>query len=272
MHNYIYEGIVTHRRRHPVAHSFRYWLFMVYLDLDELPKLVGRGGLISDSKFAARSFLRCDHLFDPSLSLRDELSRLVRNQTGLESHGPIRLLTQLRYCGYFMSPLNLFYVFDKSDHHVECIVAEVNNTPWNQRHCYVLWAGNCTSSAAEHNYAHPKEFQVSPFMSMNIDYRWRLSEPSDVLKVHLANYQGTEELFVAGMTLRRRDLNHKQLRRMMVRYPLMTARITAGIYYQALKLWWKKCPYYDHPKKSINLRSHVPTASSLPPTTPSAPR
>ena len=268
MHSCIYEGTVTHRRRQPVAHQFQYRLFMVYLDLDELPSLVGRARLISARKFASRSFLRGDHLFDPSLTLTDELREVIRDQAGATPRGPIRLLTQLRYCGYFMSPLNLFYVFDERDQHVEFVVAEVNNTPWNERHCYVLWDGNRTSSMDQLNFAHRKGFHVSPFMDMDFEYRWRLSEPGSELKVHLANHRNSQQVFDAGMTLERRELNQQQLRRMTVRYPLMTAQITGGIYYQALKLWWKKCPFYTHPNKLNDSASLVPPASSLPRSTP----
>ena len=267
MHSCIYEGTVTHRRREPVDHQFQYRLFMVYLDLDELPSLVGGGGLIASRKHASQSFLRSDHLFEPARPLADEVRDVVREQTGRSCDGPIRLLTQLRYFGYYMSPLNLFYIYDESDEHIEFVVAEVNNTPWNERHCYVLWDGNRKSGTNELQFAHAKDFHVSPFMSMDFQYNWRLTEPGSDLRVHLANTRDSRQLFAAGMTLQRRELDRQQLRRMTFRYPMMTAQITAGIYYQALKLWWKKCPSYTHPKKQINSPSPAPAPPSLPTTT-----
>lgn len=266
MHSCIYEGTVTHRRREPVEHQFRYRLFMVYLDLDELPSLVGPRGLISGSKHASRSFLRSDHLFDPSQSLADEVRNLIQQRTGFRSHGPIRLLTQLRCFGYYMSPLNLFYTFDERDQRVEYIVAEVNNTPWNERHCYVLWDGNREGGADELQFAHAKEFHVSPFMGMDMRYRWTLSTPGSVLQTHLANSYGSKQLFAAGMTLERRELSRQNLRRITLRYPVMTAQISAAIYYQALKLWWKKCPVHTHPKTTTTSPSPAPTLPSLPKT------
>lgn len=249
MHSCIYEGTVSHRRREPVDHQFQYRLFMVYLDLDELPELVGRHGLISQRKLATRSLLRQDHLYESNIPLADEVRNLVAERTGQAPTGPIRLLTQLRYFGYYMSPLNLFYCFDASGEKVSTIVAEVNNTPWNERHCYALWSGNRSGGFDSLEFQHQKEFHVSPFMDMDMQYRWRLASPTETLKIHLANTRNSQVVFEAGMSLKQQPLSRQNLRRMTVRYPFMTAKILTAIYFQALQLWWKKCPSYTHPMK-----------------------
>jgi DUF1365 family protein len=155
----------------------------------------------------------------------------------------------LRHFGYYFSPLNMFYIYDQHDERVEFVVAEVSNTPWNERHCYTLWDGNRTGAAESLRFAHPKEFHVSPFMGMDMEYRWKLSQPGLDLKIQLANARDDREVFRASMALQRREITKQQLTRMTLRYPFMTAQIGAAIYFQALKLWWKKCPFYTHPKK-----------------------
>lgn len=255
MHSCIYEGTVSHRRRVPVEHQFQYRIYMVLLDLDEIPAFVGKRSLIGENKVAVRSFLRSDHLRNPAIPLADELRQTVVRATKRELHGPVRLLTQLRSFGYYMSPLNLYYCFDVSGQRVETVVAEVNNTPWNERHCYVLWDGNRQQSSELLNFSHPKDFHVSPFMAMDMSYQWRLSQPENSLQVHLANVQDGSVQFEAAMSLKRLPLDRKNLRRMSFRYPLMTARIVTAIYFQALKLWWKKCPSYSHPQKTAAIKS-----------------
>ena len=169
MHSCIYEGRVTHRRFSPVKHQFQYRLFMVYLDLAELPELLTRRSLISDYRSSCASFLRNDHLKDTPGLLNDATRELVEDRTGVRLRGPVRLLTQLRYFGYYLSPLNLYFCFDADGSKVETVVAEVNNTPWGEQHCYVLWEGNRAAPDAALRFTHEKSFHVSPFIDMDAD-------------------------------------------------------------------------------------------------------
>ena len=246
---------------------------MLFVDLDELPQLIA-GGLLSDRRMSLAAFLPSDHFALASQSqvtspqgeaaesvsnLRRCITQIVKKETGVTVAGPVRLLTQLRYFGYYFSPLNLYYCYDISGKNVIAIVAEVSNTPWREQHLYVLHEGIRTETS-RHAYAHPKSFHVSPFMDMDLHYHWRLTSPAETLRVHLSNTQNgdSEIFFAAGLSLSRRPLTRASLARTMLRYPWMTAQIAGGIYFQALKLWWKACPYYPHPK----------TASSLPQTHP----
>ena len=249
MHNFIYEGRIQHRRYDPIAHQFQYRLFMVYLDLDELPELFKRVRLLSSRKWACLSFLEGDHLTHQKQPLSTAIHETVESHTGRAPRGPIRLLTQLRYCGYYFSPLNLYYCFDPQGIRVETIVAEVNNTPWKEQHCYVLWDANRTSEGRQLRFSHAKDFHVSPFMDMNSEYHWRVSVPTSSLYVELRATENNAHFFDAMLTARRRPLDSFQLARAMARYPIMTGQITGAIYYQALRIWMKRCPFFPHPNK-----------------------
>jgi DUF1365 family protein len=232
-----------------MMHHFKYRIFMLYLDLGEAEQWTAKG-LISHRRFAAASFLRRDHLRNEPAEtpLDDGVRDLVQRRTGSRPSGPIRLLTQLRYCGHFFSPLNVYYCFDAAGRHVESVVGEVNNTPWGEQHTYVLWAGNRVAAHGPLQFRHAKNFHVSPFMDMKMRYHWTLREPSNWLTVGITTVDKDGDLFHAAMALRRQPLQRRQLRRVLWRYPLMNARIVAAIYHQAFKLWWKKCPFYPHPK------------------------
>ena len=250
MQSCIYEGRVSHCRFSPVKHQFQYRLFMVYLDLAELPDLLARPGLIADCCFSSASFLRGDHLKDSSGDLDLATRDLITHRTGVCPRGPIRLLTQLRYFGYYFSPLNLYFCFDPHGDEVESVVAEVNNTPWREQHCYVLWEGNRNVVDEGLSFTHKKSFHVSPFMDMNAAYHWKLSQPGASLELQLTSTRGGKLFFRAGFTMTRYPLTRWNLNRSLIRYPLMTAQIVAAIYYQALRLWMKKCPFYPHPQKN----------------------
>ncbi len=248
MESCLYEGRVRHRRHAPVTHQFQYSLYMAYLDLDELSAVVGKRGVISAWKYAPVSFQRENHTGDAKRPLADSVRDVVEAETGRRPRGPIRLLTQLRYFGYYFSPLNIYYCFDETGRQVETVVSEVNNIPWREQRCYVLWNGNRRRDSRGLLFEHDKDFHVSPFMQMDMRYVWRLSEPSEKLCVDMQTLQDGRSLFDATMTLDRRPLSRGQLLRCMLRFPLMTVQIVSSIYFQALRLWWKKCPSYPHPK------------------------
>jgi len=249
MQSCIYEGLVTHCRFSPVIHKFGYRLYMAYLDLDEWEHSTPLRTWISRRWLSCGSLRRQDHLTPGANSLQDAVRDLVETRSGRRPTGPIRGLTQLRYFGYYFSPLNLFYCYEETGTKLEAVVAEVTNTPWRERHCYVLWDGNCTDGLARTQYAHPKAFHVSPFMDMRMDYHWTLSPPDAELHLRLENFVGPERLFTAGLTLERIPLTRWNLNKMLVRHPWMTAQIVVAIHWQALRLWWKKCPLYSHPRK-----------------------
>jgi len=245
MHSCLYEGRVRHARRRPIEHSFEFPLFMLYLDLAELPQLFDGRWLWSARRPAFAWFRRRDHLGDPARPLDACVRDLVAEQTGRRPSGPIRLLTHLRYAGIAMNPVSFFYCFDTDGRQLEAVVAEINNTPWGERHCYVLRA-NAASMSCVHA---PKEFHVSPFMSMQQSYTWRFGVPGQRVEVCVANFERSDEaLFDAALRLERRELSGGSLARAVARYPLMTAQVIAGIYWQALRLYVKGAPFFEHPK------------------------
>ena len=246
----LYEGAVTHSRQHPIINSFRYSMFQVLLDLDELDVVFHGCQLWSTSRPALAWFRRSDHFGDATKPLKQEVADLVELQTGRRPLGPIRLLTHLRYFGYVMNPVSFFYCYAADGETLQAIVAEVHNTPWGERHCYVLEVS--LQRTESHHFDFDKQFHISPFMSMDQRYVWHLSEPRNQLTVQMANFENGEELFVADMTLERRPITTWNLARSLALFPWMTAKVVGAIYWQALKLYAKGCPFYPHPKHSAN--------------------
>jgi len=250
MQSCIYEGQVSHTRLEPVAHAFRYRLFMLYLDLAELPTVFAGRWLWSAARPALARFRRADYFGDPREPLDESVRRLVASATGRRPAGPIRLLTHLRYFGYGFNPVSFYYCFAAAGDAVETIVAEVRNTPWGERHCYVLDAAGGPAK----RFTTDKALHVSPFMPMDVSYDWALSPPTQRLGVTMNVTQNGRRLFTAALDLRRRELTRARLAGILVAYPLMTLQVLAGIYWHALLLKLRGCRTYVHPGKRMPAR------------------
>jgi len=239
----IYEGELTHRRhRHP-ARALRHRLFMMYLALEELPDLFDGFPLWSARRPSVAWFRRKDHYGESSVPLEDAIRDVVAHARGHSFSGPVRLLTHLRYFGYGFNPVSFYYCWDRGDENPQTIVAEVNNTPWNERQMYVIPG----ASSGVTRYSTAKTFHVSPFLGMDLDYEWVFHTPGATLLAEVHVRRDAEAVLDARLQLRRRPIDGRELSRLLIKKPLMTLQIVHAIYSEALRLWLRGASFYPHP-------------------------
>jgi uncharacterized protein len=238
----IYEGTVRHRRPGPDGHRFDQDVRMVLIELEATPDLCALHPLWSARHPAPVWVRRADYLGDPAVSLSTAVRDVVEERAGTRPAGPIALLTNPRTWGWLFNPISCYFCFDPGGTHVEHMVAEVTNTPWGERHCYVV------GPPGVHRLT--KALHVSPFLPMNLDYRLEYSEPGEVLEVNFSVSGPEGPQLYAGMDLNRRRAERRSLGGLVWTPNGGTIGVTVGIYRQALALWRKGVRFYRHPDRT----------------------
>lgn len=254
----LYEGRVGHARRGPRPHAFRQRVGLVYLDLDEVDELFAGLPLWSTGRFGVVRLRRADYLGDAGTPLKEAVLARVEEQLGRRPDGAVRMLTQLRTFGYVFNPVSFYYCFDASGR-LDAVVAEITNTPWRERHAYVLDSTRDVAADADaeagdptrHRWRFRKDFHVSPFFPMEQDYEWVFTVPGERLGVHMINREGGSTVFDADLQLERRELTKRSAFGFLLRRPLQTFLVHFAIYWHALRLYLKRTPFFVHPRKRV---------------------
>jgi uncharacterized protein len=245
MNSCLYAGWIWHRRHAPRRHAFRYRACVFLIDLDELDTLAAQLSLFAHNRSRVVSFHDTDYLGGGAAPLKTRVIDHLAHE-GLDLRGGrVTLLTQCRTFGYVFNPISLYYC-RYPDGTPACIVAEVHNT-FGDRVLYLLDDRVRASSGSPHitRYIVDKAMHVSPFFSMACTYDFRVSEANDRIGVTILQEERGVHVFDAGLTGQRVPLTSRTLAAMLLQYPLMTARITAGIHWEALKLWTKGLPVFS---------------------------
>ena len=238
----LYAGHVLHRRLRPRVHALRYRVLHMLIDIDRAGELAGSLRLFSHNRFGLFAFHDRDHGAGDGTPLRVHAENLLRAAGIVPDGGAIRLLMMPRLLGYAFNPLSTWFCHGR-DGGLRAVIYEVSNT-FGERHSYVIAAD---PGAAVVRQSAPKRFHVSPFLPMDMAYAFRVVPPAEKLAIGIAVSDSQGLVLSAIHTAQRRELSDPALLRAALAYPLVTLKVTAGIHWEALKLWIKRVPLFRKP-------------------------
>ena len=244
----IYNGKVIHKRFKPKEHYFKYNVFSLLIDLDELDIIQNKIKIFSYNKFNIISFFDIDHGPRDGTSIRQWILKNLKDLGIHDNKIKIKLLCYPRIFGYVFNPLSVFFIYDKNSKLIS-IFYEVKNT-FGEQHTYLFKASD--DKTIKNNCS--KKFHVSPFIEMECNYYFRVLKPSDKMSVIIDQSDNNGKLLYASQDGVAKELNQKNLIISYICHPLMTFKIIAAIHFEAFKLWLKGIKFV---KKKFKISNNI---------------
>ena len=245
----IYIGSVIHKRFKPKKHFFKYSVFSLFLDLDEINELDQQIPFFSYNKFNILSFFDKDHGYRDGSSIKDWLIHVLQKKNISTINIKIKILCYPRIFGYVFNPLSIFFIYD-ADSNPIAILYEVKNT-FGEQHTYVFKI-DIKNKQILNNCK--KKFYVSPFMDLESKYFFKVLIPNERLSVIIDQRDKEGKLLFASQDGERVKLSSKNLLKSYLKHPLMTLKIISAIHYEALKLWMKGIKLV---KKNLKIKNNT---------------
>ena len=251
MKSALYFGEVRHHRKSPKKHDLKYQVYMAHLFLDETNQVFQNRWFWSVNRSNLGAFVRSDY-HRPEV---DDLAKAVRDtmsdQLGRKCTGPVSIITHLRTFGYCFNPVSFYFLWNEEKTRPVALMTEITNTPWGERYAKCFeWNSKDEKIRSDHEFH--KEFHVSPFIGMDVEYDWRFRQPTENFQADMLLREKGKLFFTAHLKMKRRPIDRKNLAWALIRFPLMTLNVTRAIYWNALLLRLKGCPFFSHPKNLEN--------------------
>lgn len=250
MNHAICTGHVYHARRDQANHAFHYSLYMLLVDLRDPTLSDCRNPYINTKWYSPIRFKENDYLPGENESLEKRVHTKLHELGAEQPVSKILLLTQARCLGLYFSPVNFYFCYPKNDDNCRYLLAEVSNTPWNERHYYLV--------DLQGSQVNKKSFHVSPFMQMKMDYHWRIQPPTNNnqnIRIHIENHaEDKGNIFEATLLLKQQAMTRQLARRTVWQHPVMTLKIVSSIYYQALRLFLKRVQFVPYTSRKREVK------------------
>lgn len=244
----LYFGKVTHARLKPKIHRFNYNIFSLVIDLDRYEEASKNSFMFGVNSTALISFHEKDHGPRDGTPLRAYIDKLLSDGK-IEKPAKVMLWCNPRVFGYTFNPLSIYFCYDENDE-VIALVYQVNNT-FGETHSYVAKVSETQKNTPAIKNSAQKCFYVSPFLDMDLRYDFRIQPPTNVLKIRILEHDENGPILSATFSGKNKDLTSKNLVLGMLKTLGLTWKITAGIHFEALILWFKGIKLTKRPAPPI---------------------
>ncbi len=246
-------GDIRHHRYIPKKHMFRYNMYWSLLDLDKLNENADRYRFFSNETWNLLSYRKQDFIGAGKQQTKDSVLNFLSKETNKAFDGKVFILSHLRFLGFNFNSVSFYFCIDKQGE-LQYIISEITNTPWGERHAYLHSCEKSLSRSGCCIFNFSKNFHISPFVSMDMNYQWLFKITNSNMRIHMKvtkkNKEKNDPLKVLDVTFtgKHLPLTQANISKLIFKNPFQPLKMIFGIYWQALRLWFKKVPFYSHPK------------------------